>query len=252
MFFRFLCLVLLAFSLFTGRAQAQEYSQISWINLIHTLVRFNALNLLDQNLLDEYAIISECDLYKKYYQNDFKWNQVRQAIRESVSMNVATYPTNYQHDLTMRLGRFDFEGKIFRFDEKSSLHGVNTFALLAVDGTGCGGAKVEYIPRVFRAILSSPIFLEGLPLSEEDAQALLTRMEKNQNPERIIFLRYNFRTVYVEPLRKIEERRDMGQKAHYAQTNAGSQKEVKFDMQLDSVGFYEDPQRTKLIYQYTP
>jgi hypothetical protein len=253
MFLRLVCLVLLAFSFLTGSAQAQEYASISWANLMRTLVRFNALDLSDQNLLDEYAIITECDLYKSYYKDDFKWNQVRKAIRDSVQMNLAAYPTNYSHDLTSRLDRYDFEAKLFRFDGESSLRGVNTFLLYSVKGTGCGDAKVSLLPRTFRAVLSMPLYLDGLPLSEGDAKALLSRMTKDNNPDRLIFARYNFRTVYIEPLhRKAEMGKAASGKTQYTQTNSSSSDEVRFDVQLDSIGFYEDPQRTKLIYSYMP
>ena len=252
MIIRFVCLVFLAFSLFTGRAQAQEYAPISWVNLIHTMIRFNAINMSDQNILDEYAIVSEYDLYKTFFKDDFKWNQVREAIKDSIRLNIATYPTNYFHDLTVRLDRYDFEAKLFRLDAESVLRGVNSFALLAVRGTGCEKAKVEYLPRSFRAVLSAPVYLDGLPLSEGDAKALLERMKIGDNPKRIIFARYNFRTVYIEPMHKIE-RDFFGQtKMRYAQTKAGSSDVVRLDMRLDSIGFYEDPQRTKLVYLFTP
>ncbi len=252
MIIRFVCLAFLAFSLLTGKAQAQEYAQASWINLIHTLIRLNAINMSDQRLLDEYTIVSECDLYKAFYKDDFKWNQVRQAVRDSIKMNIATYPINYFHDLTLRLDRYDFDAKHFRFDKESSFRGVNSFSIYSVTGTGCGEATIEYLPRSFRAVLSAPVFLDGLPLSEGDAKALLLRMNKDDNPKRIIFVRFNFRTVYIEPLSKIERQTAGGGKTIYSQINAASTGEVRIDAQLDSIGFYEDQERTKLIYLYAP
>jgi hypothetical protein len=252
MFLRAVSLAVLVLLLLSGSARADDYADISWVNLVRTLVRFNALDLSDQNLLDEYAIVSECDLYKAYFNNDFKWNQVRQAIRDSVAMNVATFPSNYHYDISMRLDRYDFAAKLFRFTEKSSLRGVNAFTLYSVTGTGCGQADVKLLPRIFRAVLSSPVYLDGLPLSEGDAEALLSRMDKNKNPDRTIYARYNFHTVYIEPLHKVEGFMETKELPHYEQAKGANPKEMRLDTQLDSVGFYEDPQMTKLIYLYTP
>ena len=77
-------------------------------------------------------------------------------------------------------------------------------------------------------------------------------MKNDDNVNRIIFERYNFRTVYIEPMRKIETDGSPDAKVRYAQTKADSYDGVRIDMQLDSIGFYEDPQRTKLIYLFTP
>jgi hypothetical protein len=123
--------------------------------------------------------------------------------------------------------------------------------IYSVDGTGCGQGDVKYLPRSFRVVLSAPIYLDGLPLSEGDGQALLSRMDKNNNPKRIIYVRYNLRTIYIEPLRKIEDKRG-DRKTLYIQTSDTSSKTVRFDAHLDSIGFYEDQERTKLIYQFTP
>ncbi len=249
---RLIFLAILALTLAIGSARAQEYSAASWPNLMRTMVRFNALDLSDLALLDEYAIITDCDLYKAFFTNDFKWNQVRQAMRQSIQANIATFPTNYYYDIQMQLDRYDFTTKLFRFTDRSTVRGVNTLALYAVEGTGCGFADVKFIPRRFRAVLSAPLYLEGFPLNEKDAQELLARMDKNQNSHRIIFARYNLRTVYIEPLRKSMSHTGDATVTRYDQSNAISRNAVRLDAQLDSVGFYEDAERTKLIYQYQP
>src|SRR6185437_9969993 len=102
MLLRFLFLVLFALSLVPASAYAQqndEYADITWPNLMRTIVRFNAMNIADPVLLDEYAIVTECELYKVFYPDDFKWNNVRNAVRESIKLNVATFPVSYRFDL---------------------------------------------------------------------------------------------------------------------------------------------------------
>ena len=111
---------------------------------------------------------------------------------------------------------------------------------------------MKYIPRTYRAVLSSPLYLEGLPLTDKDAQDLLARMEKDENLGRIIYARFNLRTVYVEPLRKTAGKDAGGADDVYIQSKAPDKSTARLDVQLDSIGFYEDPQMTKLIYLYQP
>jgi hypothetical protein len=220
--------------------------------MVRTMVRMNALDLSDQRLLDEYAIITECELYKAFFHDDFKWNQVRSALKDSIRTSIATFPMNYHYDLKMQLDRYDFATKFFRFTKKSLLNNINTFVLYSVEGTGCGMAEVQYIPRTYRAVVSSPLYLEGLPLTDKDARDLLARMDKDENISRIIYARFNLRTVYVEPLRKTAGRNPEGVDDKYVQSRVPEKSTVRLDVHLDSIGFYEDPQMTRLIYMYQP
>ena len=147
---------------------ADDYADLTWPNLVRTLVRFNAINIADPVIIDEYAIITECDLYKAFYHDDFKWNQVRKAVHESIKMNVSTYPVNYRYSVTIQLGRYDFTAKLFRFNKLTKMTNVNTFKMFAVNNRSCGADNVKSLPHNFRVVLTEPIFLEGLPLSEKD------------------------------------------------------------------------------------
>ncbi|MDE2029952.1 MAG: DUF4852 domain-containing protein [Alphaproteobacteria bacterium] len=231
-----------------GSARADIYAKPSWQNLMKTMVRFNALDLSDTKLLDQYAIITECDLYKAYYNNDFKWEEVRHAIVNSIRKNIATYPIAYQYDTRLQLDRYDFASKLFRFTKKSTINNINSFDIYSVEGTGCGTASVTLLPRDFHAVLADPIYMQGLPLDEKDAEALLNQMTKDGNINRIIFVRFNLRIVYIDHMRKVAL---PGEVVHYEQSNAPNASWIRMDARLDSIDFYEDPQMTRLIYEFT-
>ncbi|MFA5040501.1 MAG: DUF4852 domain-containing protein [Bdellovibrionales bacterium] len=249
MFFRIVLFVFLMCASPARSFGAEGYADISWLNLINTMVRFNAINMSDDVMIDEYALISECDLYKSFYANEFKWNQVRGALRESLKMNTQTYPTKYHYDSTLELERYNFRNMNFRFSEKTPLRNINSLVIYSVEGTSCPAAEVLHMPRSFRTILTVPLTLEGLPLSEDDAEALLARMRKNNNANRVIYVRYNLRIIYVQPM-KINAERKREDEPLYVQTGKVASKDVRFDTYLDSIEFFEDPQRTKLIYTY--
>jgi hypothetical protein len=242
-----LLVVFIAFAL-ASPARAEDYVKPDWPSLVKTLVRFNALDISDDRLLDEYAMITECDLYKSFYRDDFKWNQVRNAMRQSIKMNVATFPTSYRYETQLQLDRYDFHDKIYRLTDKSVIHNVNAFEIYSVSGSPCAGIDIVNIPHAFRAVLDTPLYFEGLPLAQADAEALLNRM-KIDNPDRIVYTRFNLRVVYIESLRPPAT--GVTNKP-LVQSNAQGSQSARLDVRLDSIEFYEDPAMTKLIYRFQP
>lgn len=246
--------ILIAFLLCVALpAHAADYIKPGWPDLVRTLIRFNALNVGDDTLLDEYAMIAECDLYKGFFSDDFKWNQVRAALRQSIRQNVATYPTSYYYETSLQLDRYDFHDKLYRFTPKSTIHNVNAFLIYGADGRmECGAGTVKNIPKIYRAVLDTPIYFEGLPLAQSDAEALLKQMEAEKNNDRVIYARFNLRIVYVSPLRRELKPGEAATNAVYTQGEKSGMDGMRLDAHLDSIEFYGDEAMTKLIYRYQP
>lgn len=232
-------------------ACAQDYAKPTWPNLLRTMVRFNAIDISDRTLLDEYTIVNECSLYKSFYNNDFKWDQVRQAMLKSIKNEVATFPMSYYHEAALKLDRYDFDTKTFKFSSKSNLRNINTFNIYSVSGDDCGEAKLMTVPRNFRAVLDTPLTLDGLPLSEQDARALLKKMDADKNTERVIYARFNLRIVYIEAFRKTIGANYKGEnKSQYEQGKSSENGNLRLDARLDSISFYADREMTQIIFQY--
>ena len=58
---------------FAASAHAEDYAKITLQNFLQTLVRFNAIDVNDDVLLDDYALVTDCDLIENFYENDFRW-----------------------------------------------------------------------------------------------------------------------------------------------------------------------------------
>jgi len=244
--------VLLALFVFLAMpvAHAQDTAEANWPNLVRTLVRFKVIDLNDPVMIDEYAIITECDLYKAFYHDDFKWNKVRDAVRQSAEGHVATFPTAYHYDTRLQLDRYDFASKVFRFTDKSTIHNVNKFTLFSVSWSDCGNSDIKQMPRVFHAVIPTPIYMDGIPLSEGDGQALIKLMDADQDPHRVIFARFNMHITYIEPLRKNVSNSSGAILENYSQSKDGSPHDLRIDAQMDSIEFYEDQDMRRLIYRY--
>ena len=206
----------------------------------------------EPKIVDEFAVITECDLYTSFYNNDFKWNQVRKAVRQAAVAGAATYPDAYHYNAKLQLDRYDFTSQTFRFTRKSIVYNVNSFMLYSVQGDNCGSANVKYLPRNFRAILSTPIYMDGLPLSQAEGDAVLKLMEADHNNDRFVYVRFNIRIGYIEPFHKTVSMAHPDIIEDFKQPKAKGLNEVTFDAVMESMEFFEDAEMTRLIYQYKP
>ncbi|MER2520477.1 MAG: DUF4852 domain-containing protein [Bdellovibrionales bacterium] len=231
-------------------ARADEYAKPSWPSMVRVLARFNAFDFSDEKLLEEYAIVTECEMYEQFYRDDFRWHKVLQAVKTSIGQFSMTYPTSYAYDVELQLGRYDFKNKLFRFTEKSKIYNVNSFVLFQASAKACvGGRHIAFIPSVFRAVLDAAVYIPGLPLSQKDSEMLLELMDRDNNPSRIVKARFNLRVIYVE---KFHRTSDGDQGYYYTQKDKHEGPSARLEAHLDSVEFFEDAAMRKLIYTYRP
>ena len=229
-------------------ARADIYSRPTWDNLIKTLVRYGALDLTDNQILDEYAIVTDCDLYRAFFDNDFKWNQVRESMRESVQMNLTHFPTSYTYEDKLALDHYDFQQQMYQFSDKNPLQKVNAFFLYRSDGQTCNGLRIPHLPRAFRAVLDESVTLPGLPLTQRSADALLRRMDANNNKDRMVYVRFNLHINYVGKVGPNPNSTD----PMFTQANAANDAPVLLNAQVDTIDFFEDELHRKLLYSYQP
>jgi hypothetical protein len=240
--------LLLVFLLAAAPAHAALYARPTWDNLLKTLVRYGALDLSEDRILDEYAIVTECDLYRYFYGNDLKWNKVRESIRDSVELNLNKFPSGYVYEDKLLLDRYDFQQQVFLFSEKYSMLKVNAFFLYRTNGHICNDTLINYMPRSFRAVLDESVTVPGLPLTPRSADDLVRRMDANKNKERAIYVRFNLHINYVSKVIRnpTEELLD----TPYRQKGSNQYQPVIMNAQIDTIDFYEDEGRTKLLYSY--
>lgn len=235
-------------------AQA-DYIAATWADLLRTAVRFNAIDLNDDKLIDEYAAITDCDIYKFYFKDDFKWQEVRKKTRESAALNSANYPTHYYMRAVLHLGRYDFGKKIYSFTDDTAIHAVNVFKLFQFVGPHVCTDRtyIKYIPAEFHAVAAKPFTLLGIPLSPTDAQSLLRLMNADKNTDRQIIAKFDMTITYVARLHKDAINPGTTEKdAVYKQLGESHAGAMRMDAQVDSIEFYEDPEMTKLIYSTKP
>jgi hypothetical protein len=241
--------------LFAVSARADDgYAEITWGGLLNSMIRFNAIDLMQDNaLLDEYAAITDCDLYQFYYQDDFKWQHVRDVMRQSMRDKAQTYPVRFRYDVDFQLDRYDFANTLYRFSSKRSLDHIGKITVIDAAGIECGKALLHYFPKTYAMRINPTLTVPGLKLQPQEAKNLLDYMNVQGNTEHQIHARINLSVTYVEPAQKV-----------FLNTNVKNNKDFRYvqsekngstfilDGHVDSVNFYRDPAMTELVYTFVP
>lgn len=246
---RYLLAALLGLSLgLPHRAVADDYVAPTETALVQTLLRFGALDINNDVIIDDYAKIVECDLYSTFKQDDFKWNKIREGLRNKIRSEAVTYPVNFHVKGYISLDRYDFNTRTFRISPTAPLIGVNAFRMMDSNGSYCG-AIVKAIPTSYIASLEGRISIPGFIMSEGDAQSLLARLNRSGNMKRQIVAKSNLKITNI-PKVSIDF---ANINAWYDTTSyVGKRRQLIMDAKLDSVEFFEDQEMRRRIFVYRP
>jgi len=253
----FFATILLLVSLaFPVQVRAEEFVHLSFDNILKTLVRFGTLDLRYNQVIDLYGRVMVCDLYQEYHHDDFQWQRIRGVLRKSIKKEVGLFPTAYKYDTEMQLGKYDFENEIYLFSSGTIQYNVNVFNIETNVRDYCGKGAGLKLPSSFSLVLDQPVRVLGLPMTKKEGEVFLKRMEKEDNLDRIVYARFNINIIFVEPFLKktirTEEEARLDYQKGKAQENIFVERKIKLDGHLDSIEYYEDKARTKMIYKYTP
>ncbi len=231
-------------------AHATEHAELTYGNLVKTLIRFGAIDVNDDDVIDSVALVQECALYNHYFKNDFRWAEFQNAVRKSIRQEIETYPTAIAYKAILKLDRYDFDEKIFRFTSTSSPNNANTLTFNGKIDAACEneGNKRNILPTMFRFVLDQPINLPGIPLGVDDGKALLERLKEDGNKSRIIFAQFNMRITNIEKMSRPIN--NIGFSANRLTQGKGDI--ARIDARLISLDLYEDQDYKRLVYQYAP
>lgn len=204
-------------------------------NLSRAYIKLTGVDLADDKLVDDFAIINNCDMYLKFYKDEFNWRQAREAFRRLIQRDLEGYPEYIYLLGNSRLGRYDFDRKAFVFDEKFTFQRVGL--LPAPTRVKCGALQIDRIPLNYTFRLTNPITLDAIPLDENKARVLTRLMDQELNTARKIYVGF-----YV----RINDFSTIGNMA-----SGYGRSEATVRATLLSMRFFVDPERKKMIYEYT-
>ena len=214
---------------------ASKFVFANLYNMSRAYIKLTGVDLADDKLIDDFAIINNCDMYLKFYKDEFNWRQAREAFRKVIQRDLEGYPEHIYLLGNSRLGRYDFDRKAFIFDEKYTFQ--RTGLLPAPTRVKCGALQIDRIPLNYTFRLTNPITLDAIPLEENKARILTRMMEQSNNQQR---------KIYVAFFVRINDFSTIG-----SATSGMGQNEATVRATMVSMRFYLDPERKTMIYEYT-
>lgn len=191
----------------------EAYSEPTFRELAQTMMFMDGFKTEDV-VIDEYAKLMYCALYNEKFTNDFEWNKIRSLLLQKIQTRKDYFRVLYQISGVIYLGRYNFETQDFPFINDSAL--VNVGSLVLFDATNnadlqrerilCGGKRAVslILPAYYVFRLNQPLTFDRLKIPMDEAQKLLSRMQKSKNDERALFVRFRVRAIAAQPASKVQ------------------------------------------------
>lgn len=201
------CFILLAvLSILLHSAARAETAQPLYVtttpdNLAKSNWLFRDLDENNNGNVDQYLLITECDLYRQYYTNDIEWSKIRDATRSYIAANRKKFPNRFEFIQPIYLGRYDVPSKSFAVEGNSKIMGVGVMQVSGNRATNYTCLKTsEYDPKIFplNAVLnlSRPLNYTSVKTSEASAEEYLKYIADNDLVSefgRPAYVRYRFK-----------------------------------------------------------
>lgn len=174
------------------RSNVVTFKRASLQSLSQAFIKLTGVDLNDDRMIDDFAIVNYCQIYRRYFKDEFSWRQAREAFRRMIQRELESYPENIYLLGTLILGRYDFERKAFILDELNRFDRTGAFRFQD-RSFSCSGAPVTQIPLIYNIRLTNPITLDRVDIPEDKAFNITRIMEQEDNKDRKIYITFFIR-----------------------------------------------------------
>lgn len=186
------------------------------------------------DMLDEYAEMASCELYRKLFTNDFEWEKVRQSIRNDQAKYADNFHTTYEIAGDAPLERYDFERKGFPLAGRGKHENIGKLYIYATSGNFhfCGRSKgPKTLPVNYMVSLFNPLTVDLIKLEPEKARQIVDYFYQDKDQNKRVFMRYRVKLYDLNGV----EREDLGLTA-------------EFQGEILSIEYFIDPEMTRKFY----
>ncbi|MEZ5918786.1 MAG: DUF4852 domain-containing protein [Alphaproteobacteria bacterium] len=135
--------------------------------------RLGKFDIENDEDIDNFLMINECDLYRDYFHNEFEWHDIRKAGREHIQKQKKNFPLRFTFMQPINLADYNFKKEGFNIADEYKILGVLRFEMMATDNKSKICDRDYPIPRYPKGLivqLSRPFSLDFLPLDQEKAE----------------------------------------------------------------------------------
>ncbi len=163
--------------------KGDDYKYGNYPNTTYLYWSFGLPDISNDSHVDYFLQVNECELFKKYYGNEFEWGPLRETTREFLSNKRDKFSRKLYFDLPIKVGQYNIENGHFGVISTNFNSGQRDFFpyLDTRQAVNCGigrGVKQEdkffYVyplEPVFRFI--RPLMVPHIKVDEETAKELV-------------------------------------------------------------------------------
>lgn len=228
------------------KIKKDEYVDPSHENLSKLMWALGAVSVKNDEAVDNYLRINECDVYKRFFHNDIEWEKIREATKNYINQKVGLFPMKFEVVVPIYLGRYNADRSFFELEEQSKMHGLrrlNIFSNSEKSVCGKRNVQVKSYPRDMILTLNRPFSFTRVPVDRSIAELYIEDVRTNldgyndsvklNNHQRVAFMRAKVRITSFK---------------EYVTLAQGRINAVLFG-QLDGIEVYADMERQKLLYR---
>lgn len=215
----------------------EAYAVPTYKEISQTLLMLGGVDVNDPKVMEDYAKMVYCGLYKEKFKNDFEWNKVRGLIASRALEKKEMFRTHYEIRGTMKLDRYNFEGQYFPFTKDTEVVNVGSMVLTEREDLipFCGVTNPsKRFPVMTFLDLNQPLNLTSLKMPMDEAEKFLTKLADLNVKDRIIYVRFRFKIMEVTEVTK----------AFYPQDEFT---QARFLARMNQIDFFFDRDLTKWI-----
>jgi len=230
---------LMASTSVSAQSYVDDYSPTTYENISNLMWKYNIHDAGDAGVYKAYFQSTKCDLFKKYYKDDFLWQTIIEGFKRNNKYFSSDIPNKFYINASIPIDRYDFAKAVFIIDEQFALDNADAIQIPFYEGKliKCD-SRIEdkYFPHRVKFIADRKFAMDEIPIGMDDANALLTRIKQykyeNTDLERIIAVRF---LITINGVQNYD--------------SEGTSPEIKYKGSLDEIAFFEDPQMTKPIWK---
>ena len=217
------------------RPKLSTLSKLSWL--------FDFPDINNNEHIDAFMKINECELYYKYYRNEIKWMPIRESIRTYLKENKDTFSRRLFFDMPVYFERYDNENKAFPVNDQEYLNGIRKFIPMIESenplydqcefyALGYGNAYPGDLLFVFKR----PLVIKRVPIEPEKAEGIIRYWNELSEAK----YRYGYLRIYIS-IQKFQG---------WDKPLSGSNQQVpSFLSHIDGYRVYRDPTLQYQIYE---
>ncbi|MDB5490829.1 MAG: hypothetical protein JWO78_678 [Micavibrio sp.] len=222
------------------------YAVPTYKNLSKLYWALAMFDLADNDAIDGFLIINQCDMFAKFFNSDFELESLREATRQSIQKNMIHFPMKFEIMIPVGLDRYNIGTEKFAIDPRSQFLGSRRLevAVNSDFGAVCNSIlNVNKYPRNFILSLSRPLTVTDVPVDPEVAQFHIEQQEKEAPTHgyRGMLSKYN-RVAYLRLTVS------MNQFKGYTKPDANSSPLAEVFATIDGFEMYGDRDKTLLMY----